>query len=69
MILLLLTLAVAFSVGWVLFRFYAVIIQYSTQQVGWSLSAMKTYPVTSVQKNMDHLIEMILFIIIIWRLY
>ncbi len=67
-VLLLFTLAVAVAAGYLLYKIYGLLLHGFLKKMNWNLEEIKKYPRTPALKNCDHVIELCLLAVIIYKL-
>lgn len=65
--LLLLTIAIAFAFGYILFKLYHFALIFFLKKMNWKLEELKNYQVTPTLKKVDKFIQTAIFVGILWK--
>lgn len=65
--LLLLTIAIAFAFGYLLFKLYHIALVFFLKKMNWKLEDLKNYQVTPTLKKVDKFIQTAIFVGILWK--
>ena len=69
MILLLSTIAIAVSFGYLLFKIYHTLLMAYLRKKNWDLETLKTYTIREDMRLWDNLIQLGIFGVIIWKVF
>lgn len=69
MALLITTISSAVAVGFVLFKLYAILLEFVLKKLNWKLAELKSYPETPTLKKVNRLIEACILGYVIWHVY